>query len=109
MVANAAMVIMEQFFDSEYYGVTPHITSAYVPHFFQCHSFGGSVRQADGGERAWCDAVLQVRSQADDRSGSGRAHHRCVRPRIDCMRVNISKAHLVLLHSRRIFHGWQAR
>jgi hypothetical protein len=52
-----------------------------VSHLPTPHSFGGSVRQADGSERTQCNAVLQTRSQTDDRSGSGRAHHRSVRSR----------------------------
>jgi NAD(P)-dependent dehydrogenase (short-subunit alcohol dehydrogenase family) len=33
MVANAGLVILEPFLESEYCGVTPRIRSAYVPHF----------------------------------------------------------------------------
>ena len=33
MVANAGLVILEPFLESEYYGATPRIRRAYVPHF----------------------------------------------------------------------------
>ena len=33
MVANAGLVILEPFLESEYYGVTPRIRGAYVPQF----------------------------------------------------------------------------
>jgi NAD(P)-dependent dehydrogenase (short-subunit alcohol dehydrogenase family) len=107
MVANAAVVIMEQFVDSEYYGVTPH---TYVPHIFNVTaSVAAFDKQMAVNVRGVMLCYKHAARQMLDQGRGGRIIGATVSYCIERMRVDTSKAHPILLHSRRIFHGWQAR